>query len=143
MTKTYKHYYVVKQKGKARYLTENVSRYGTSVSLSTTGIEFAIYFEKVSQAESYIQKYVQKQKTLNILDFELEDLYIEYIETPAIEKLFSNLQISLWGLGMTTKEVNEESLKNALYKLYRLKVKNVKWEIDKDKGIHIISYELE
>ena len=143
MTKTYKHYYVVKQKGKDKYLTENVSRYGTSVSLSTAGIEFAIHFEKVSQAESYIQKYVQKQKTLNILDFELEDLYIEYTEAPALEKLFSNLQISLWGLGMNVEDVNAESLKNALYKLYRLKVKNVKWEIIKDKGVHIISYELE
>lgn len=143
MIKICRHYYVVKQKGKDRYLSENVSHYGTSVSLTTAGIEFAIHFEKVSQAESYIGKYVQKQKTLNILDFELEDLYIEYTEASAIEKLFSNLQISLWGLGMTVDDVNEESLKNALYKLYRLKVKNVKWEINKDKGIHIISYELE
>ena len=141
MKKTYKHYYIVKQKGKDKYLSENVSRYGTSLSLTTAGIEFAIHFENVSQAETIIRKYVQQQKTLNILDFELEDLYIEYTESPATEKLFNNLQLSLWSLGMTAEGVNEESLKNALYRVCRLKVKNVKWEIENNSVVHITSYE--
>ena len=172
-TKNY-HYYVVKQKGTDKYLRETVSRYGQNISLSDNiDIKDAIKFNSIMDCRNGMVGYIKGQKKLSINDLEIVHLYIETKETQltSIElKEFNNIkpEYSCSGYGWIKinpadpngdriadeSKITEESLKEVIYGDYRLKVKNIAYEMYNKEWscagktkytpyVRILSYELE